>query len=203
MTSTYTTVPIGGIPNKQDILMRSLSEYFQITPNIELILPIINGTSNISLRIIDWFVTNYAKKNNTRLISKINIESSNNQSNLNVKQFLVFLNYKSQLKAYTKKQFDPFCRRERIKFFYHPGDPEKYVVTTVGQLNFFRWAIKNNVIEYISNPLTDIERDMNFSIRKAYNKKKSPGERGRRQELSISATKTINKHQVRITDKFE
>ena len=125
--------------------MASLSDYFQVSQHINIILPIINGTSNISLRIIDWFVTNYAKKNNTRLISTSN---NGNTKDMNVKQFLVFLNYKSQLKAYTKKQFDPFCRRERIKFYYHPEDREKFVVTTVGQLNFFRWAIKNQVIEY-------------------------------------------------------
>jgi hypothetical protein len=197
----YLTVPVNTIPNKQDILMSSLSEYFQHTQHIDLILPIINGTSQISLRIIDWFVTNYAKKNNTRIISTFCDDKPSD--NINVKQFLVFLNYKSQLKAYTKKQFDPFCRRERINFFYHPIDKTKSFVTTVGQLNFFRWAIKNRVIDYIENNLASIEQDMNSSIRKAYNNNKSPGERRRRQELSISATKTINKHQVSITVNFE
>ena len=44
------------------------------------------------------------------------------------------------------KQFDPFCRRDRIQFNY---GKDKYIITTVGQLNFFRWAIENKVLDYI------------------------------------------------------
>ena len=109
-------------------------------------LPIINGISTISLRIIDWFVTNYSKKYNTTIDKYKN-------SNNNIKQFLVFLNYKSQLKAYTKKQFDPFCRRERINFYYDKYNSNKFIETTVGQLNFFRWSILNNVLKYIQENL--------------------------------------------------
>jgi hypothetical protein len=93
---------------KQDLLMYSLTYFFTIEDNLARFLPIINGQSKISLRIIDWFVTNYAKK--------YNISYYINQDNA-IKQFIVYLNYKSQLKAYSKKTFDPFCRRERIGFF--------------------------------------------------------------------------------------
>lgn len=189
---------IGNVPNKQDILMKSLTDFFQNTGFINEMLPIITGSSKISLRIIDWFVTNFAKKNNTCLISDDNNELS--KENTNIKQFLVFLNYKSQLKAYTKKQFDPFCRRERINFFYDASDSNKFIETTVGQLNFFRWAIKNNILEYISKNIEIIENDMNSNVRK--NKPKNPI-RKKRQELSVSATKKLNKHQINITVSFE
>ena len=128
-------------------------------------LPIINGMSTISLRIIDWFVTNYSKKYNTSI-------DKHHNSNNNIKQFLVFLNYKSQLKAYTKKQFDPFCRRERINFYYDKYNSNKFIETTVGQLNFFRWSILNDVLKYINDNLSEIEIDMNQSIRKINTKKK-------------------------------
>ena len=59
----------------------------------------------------------------------------------------VYNSYKSQLKAYSKKRFDPFCRRERIKFINHNNDE---IITTAGQLNFFRWVIENNILDYIS-----------------------------------------------------
>ena len=193
--------PIKGkyeVPNKQDILMSSLTDFFKNLKYINHMLPIIQGQSKISLRIIDWFVTNYAKKNNTRIV----IEDTD-VNNGSMKQFLVFLNYKAQLKAYTKRQFDPFCRRERINFYYDPGDGSKHIETTVGQLNFFRWAIKNRVIGYIENHLSEVEHDMNTSIRKVYNKKEVGEKRRRRQELSVSATKTANKHQVNITVSFE
>lgn len=198
------------IPNKQDILMVSLTNYFRNKSTMDKMLPIIKGKSNISLRIIDWFVTNYSKKNNTCVWQSIEELDKLGQPVKNAKQFLVFLNYKSQLKAYTKKQFDPFCRRNRIQFYYNIENPQDYLMTTVGQLNFFRWAISNNILEYIEENLTSIETDMNQCIRTIYNQKKNqkgnmdkPTKRKKRRELSKSATKTINRHSVNITISFE
>ena len=182
--------------------MTSLTKFFTKESNIDNMLPIVNGNSKISLRIIDWFVTNYAKKNN------ISYEINDKHG----KQFIVHLNYKSQLKAYSKKQFDPFCRRERISFFYNNNQE---LITTVGQLNFFRWAIENKVLVYIKNNLSKIEEDMNLSVRSIYNKRnqslknnKKGGNqntkvRRKRQELSVSATRSVSKHNVAILVKFE
>ena len=175
--------------NKQDILMNSLTQYYNKDDNISRILPIITGKSYISLRIIDWFVTNYSKKNNISYF-------------MNNKQFIVFLNYKSQLKAYTKKQFDPFCRRNRIEFYYKTN---ACFTTTVGQLNFFRWAISNNILDYIEKNVEKIETDMNQSIRSIYkqNKQNKKTIRRKRTEISKSATKTIKKHNIVVDLVFE
>ena len=111
-----------------------------------------------------------------------------------------------------KKTFDPFCRRERINFEY--DDKNNNVITTVGQLNFFRWALESNVIDYVDKNLDNIEEDMNSCIRNNYGKKKKQPEqkeiknivsktRRKRQSLSVSATKSINKHNVQITVSFE
>lgn len=186
---------------KQNVLMIPLTMFFSNDKNMQKLLDVVNEDSNssdnvkISLRILDWFVTNYSKKNNIIY-------------DLNGSQFIVYLDYKSQLKAYSKKQFDPFCRRERINFEYKKG---KHIETTVGQLNFFRWLIQNNVIDYVKNNLNDIETDMNNSIRHLYKKKsdgkedneKTDKKRRKRHELSISATKTISKHNVQIMVEFE
>ena len=205
------------INRKQDLLMESLTDFFTENNNIDYMLPIVNGNSNISLRIIDWFVTNYAKKNNISYYTNhlMDVQEGGKIVNKPVtRQFIVYLNYKSQLKAYSKKQFDPFCRRERISFYY---DKENELVTTVGQLNFFRWAIENHVLEYIGDNLEDIEKDMNQSVRSLYNKrnkskknkKKAGGgegskkQRRKRQELSVNATKSVSKHNVKILVKFE
>jgi len=150
-------------------------------------LPIINGQSKISLRIIDWFVTNYSKKKNTSFIKKIDDKHQ--------ERWEVYVNYKKQLKAYSKKQFDPFCRRERINFYYNE---DKSIVTTVGQLNFFRWAIENKIVNYIDKELCGIEKDMNNSLRNLTRDKNK-----KRHELSVSATKKLNKHNVKIIIKFE
>jgi hypothetical protein len=114
-------------------------------------LDVINGESAISLRIIDWFSTNYAKKNYT--VYTIPENGSKPE-----RRFKVYLDYKLNLKAYSKKRFDPFCRWDRIAFPYLNNS---YIQTTVGQLNFFKWAIDNQVIRYIEANYRDIEHDMN------------------------------------------
>ena len=179
------------ISSKKDLLMQSLINFFAIKENLDNVIPIITGKSKISLRILDWFVTNYSKKNNIAYQLELNGKSKN---------FIVYLDYKSQLKAYSKKQFDPFCRRERISFNDHNNIE---LITTVGQLNFFRWAIENKIIEYIINNYDIIETDMNNSLRNLYKKKNGDSNRRKRTELSISATKTVNKHDVSIVVQFD
>jgi len=180
------------ISSKKDLLMQSLINFFTNRFNLDQVIPIITGKSKISLRILDWFVTNYSKKNNIHYQISINNKTKN---------FIVYLDYKSQLKAYSKKNFDPFCRRERISFIDHDSNE---LVTTVGQLNFFRWAIENNILIFIKENYDVIENDMNNSLRNLY-KKKDGEEKNRRKrtELSISATKTVNKHNVSIIVQFD
>lgn len=183
--------------HKQDLLMSSLQEFYKDTNNLKIILDILQGRSKISLRIIDWYVTNYSKKKNTNF--ELNIFKNNT---IIKKQFNVYIDYKLQLKGYSKKQFDPFCRRERINFYYND---ENYIITTVGQLNFFRWAISNEVIKNIEKNLSKIETDMNNSYKAVYNisNKNSKITRRKRHELSISATRSITKHNVKITVAFD
>ena len=182
--------------HKQDMLMESLQKFYIGTKNMKTILEILHSKNKISLRIIDWFVTNYAKKYNTNY--KIMI--SNGKLTFK-KQFIVYIDYKLQLKGYSKKQFDPFCRRNRIKFYY---SKQKYITTTVGQLNFFRWAINNKIINYIVKNLSDIENDMNKSYKAVYKlAKKIKNKRRKRQELSLSATRSVNKHNFKIIVSFD
>ena len=169
--------------NKEDLLKIKLRLYFNIKKNKNILINILNNSYNISLRIIDWFVTNYCKKNNIFW---------NNDNN----RFVVYLDYKLQLKAYSKKYFDPFCRRERI--YFHYDELNNYLITTVGQLNFIRWMIDNNIIEYIKENYKLIEEDMHKTINKKTLKLKN-----KRTELSKSATKTINKNKSNIILQFE
>ena len=110
------------------------------------------------------------KKNNiSYLINKDGNIINSISDNQTGKEFVVYLDYKLQLKGYQKKQFDPFCRRSRINFYY---DGDKSLVTTVGQLNFFRWTIQNSVLTYISEHLEEIESDMNTCYKAIYNLEK-------------------------------
>ena len=137
---------------KEKLLYETLSIFFKKSNNINQILPIISGSDKISLRLLDWFITNY---------TKYNIIQYPIVKNGKTIHFLVHLHYKAQLKAYSKKLFDPFCRRKRIYLKYDPKDDTKTICTTIGQLNFFKWAIENKVINYLRENLQDIENDMN------------------------------------------
>ena len=174
---------------RQDFIVQNLQTFYNETGNLEKITPILKGESPISLRLVDWFITNYAKKNNTSYI-------------MGTKQFLVHFNYKRELKAYSKKLFDPFCRRDRIMF---EALNQPSIMTTVGQLNFFRWFIEKKILDYIEENRTAIEADMNASIKEHYSKDGKKLESGRRQrtELSRSAMKVVNQHEMNVIVSFD
>lgn len=183
MSNTYTT--------QNSLLIDNLLKFYNENNNMDKMLSIINGQSNISLRIVDWFTTNYAKKYYT----VYNLDNNT--------RFKVYMDYKLKLKAYSKKRFDPFCRWERINVPYKNGN---FIQTTIGQLNFFKWALENNVIKYIEEHQKLIENDMNN--RNSISKKKekvivNQQTRKKREELSLSATKSIKKENVEIVVTFK
>jgi len=176
--------------SQNTLLLNNLIGYYKENNNLERMLKIINGDVNISLRIVDWFTTNYAKKYYT----VYDLPNGN--------RFKVYLDYKLKLRSYSKKKFDPFCRWDRISIPYK-GDSS--LQTTLGQLNFFKWAFDNNVIDYIETNYAAIEKDMN--ARNSTSKRKQVADsntktRKKREELSISASKSIKKENVEIVIKF-
>jgi len=179
---------------QNDLLLKKLMCFYKKDDYLDKMLKIITGESKISLRIVDWFATNYAKKYYT-------LYTITDQSNRTIR-FKVYFDYKSHLKAYSKKRFDPFCRWDRIKIPYKNGTS---IETTIGQLNFFKWAIENKVIDYIENNYDAIEKDMNS--RNSTSKRKENAQdngktRKKREELSVSATKSIKKEEVEIVVRF-
>ena len=134
---------------KQELIVMSLQAFYSSRKDLKEVIEHLQGTATISLRLIDWFVTNYAKRHNIGYV-------------LDGQEFMVYMSYKSQLKAYSKKLFDPFCRRERIMFSL-PG--VEAFVTTVGKLNFFRWAIEKNIIEYLNKNKEVVETEMNAHMK--------------------------------------
>ena len=134
---------------KQELIIASLQRFYSGRDDLNEIVELLKGTSEVSLRLIDWFVTNFSKAHSTSYI-------------LNGQEFVVYMNYKNQLKAYSKKLFDPFCRRERISFQI-PG--HEAFLTTVGKLNFFRWAIEKGILDYIKGHQPEIEKEMNAAMR--------------------------------------
>ena len=121
--------------NKSNILLNSIDSFYEIDENRTILKQILNKSGGISLRNLEWFITNYSKKNN------LSYKTGDG------KLFSVHCAYKSSLDGYSKKLFDPFCRSSKINYIM-PGTSDE-IHTTVAQLNFIRWCIKNNIIEYI------------------------------------------------------
>jgi hypothetical protein len=193
MSSSYTT--------QNDLLLKNLLVFYNTkeNDNLDKMLRIITGESKISLRIVDWFATNYAKKYYTLYTIEQTVDNI-------VRRFKVYDDYKLKLKAYSKRRFDPFCRWDRISI---PYKDDKCIETTIGQLNFFKWALENKVVDYIESNYDTIEKDMNnrnsTSKRKeqiASNEQSNSKTRKKREELSVSATKSIKKEKVEIVVKF-
>lgn len=217
------------ILSQDRLILSDLMKFYRQNGNLHKMLKIIKSETKISLRIIDWFVTNYAKKNYTVIQN-------------GAERFKVHLGYKQKLKAYNKKKFDPFCRWERITVPYDETG-ETLIETTIGQLNFFKWALEHRIIDYIEEHYEEIEKDMmNRNSMSKKNMKQpeyheevtggteseedattSPSTtsaptttttttihqtssnsktRKRREELSISAIKSIKKEDVEIVISF-
>lgn len=184
MTSAY--------ESQNALLLIKLNKFYDNFDTVDKMLKVITGESKISLRIVDWFVTNYAKKHYV----VINVPRENG-----TERFKVHNEYKLKLDANSKRRFDPFCRRERTNLPYRDGT---HIETTIGQLNFFKWILENDILSYIDENYADIESDMNSRNSTAKVKVSVPNNktRKRREELSVSATKSIKKEHVEIKIQF-
>ena len=130
------------IENKNDLLLKSLTTFYKKPSNMKILYSYVSKSSPISLRIFDFLCTKYIKNRN--IIYYIEKCGKKTPFNLNVA-------YKAQLKAYSKLQFDPFKRHDRIDI-QCPLSSDGKLTTTVGQLNFFRFAIEHSLIQWIENP---------------------------------------------------
>jgi hypothetical protein len=153
---------------KPELVISSLQRFYASQPEIDKVLTYLNGEAPLSLRIIDWFVTKYSRKNFVRYP-------------LNGHEFLVYLSYKGQLKAYSKQYFDPNCRRERIMFTIPNNEA---FMTTIGKLNFFRWALESNILEYMEAHEEDIRKGYNEYLKETVQTQK----RNKSETLSSTAS---------------
>jgi hypothetical protein len=160
---------------QENVIFKSFNNFFENKNIINNFIPIVNSESKISIRLIDYFVTKYSKNN--KVIYKI---MDNNISTL----FNVYSSYKQQLKIFQKKHFDPFSRGERIPFFIS----NTCIITTIGQLNFFKWFLSKDIYQYIKNNQENIEYDMNK--KKKYEKIK------KKENKSKYKTKTLYNNKI-------
>ena len=199
---------------ENNILLNQLKLFYQDEYILNNLFRILNHNNlfkksketKISLRLIDWFVTNYCKKN------KIIIQKNNNRN-----EYLnIYNSYKSNLRAFSKQLFDPFRRKNILYMIYENTNYDNtnkiniifslqynkvqsnYVKTTIGQINFFKWIIDNNIYEYIVEHKKIIEDDMIFSQKQNNYKKLDKNKNGSTTEISrkkrIELSKSVNKN---------
>ncbi len=158
----------------KELLLSSINIFYAGHENYKLTLKdIINGKHELSLRMIDWLVTRYAKNNNiiywiNEIDDKIYHNLPDNYSTEKFKKITLYLDYRAQLKSFKKFNFDAFRRHERIIFnIANKLDEPEEIETTIGQLNFFKWAFSNKLITYaIENQKKIYENMSKFSYKK-------------------------------------
>ena len=196
------------ISSKDELLRGKLLEFYKDSSNLDILLPIILQQTRLSLRSLDWFVTNYCKKYN------INYPIQRDSEPVT---YFPFKSYKSQLKAYSKKFCDPICRRERVIFDYLNNtivdfktnikiNHKDYIITTIGQLNFFKFAIQDSIIKYAIDHIVEIENDMNETLKNRDIEKKSTNfmevKSIKRKELSVPGNKSVHITRISAVIKF-
>lgn len=157
-------INIDSFKKKEKMLFDVINDFFfKCSRNdIDKIINVIGGKYKISLRFLDWFVTRYC------FLYKTSIQINNKYNN--EQDFNVNISYKAQLKSFKKKCFDPFKRKN--KFFYSfntnvntntDENANNYsILTTLGQLNFFKWALSYDIINYVENNFEQINSKINY-----------------------------------------
>ena len=163
---------------KEVIILKRMCDYFDDEKMEDVLVPFADKTANVSLRALDWLVTNFSKSRNIVL---------SNKSVTHQDFFNIYNEYRTELSYFRRKNFDPFRRRHRISFDYKGNT----YTSTIGQCNFLAWAHKNGVMQYALQNISFIEKDMNGSI-------KEKSKQGRR-ELSSAPTRKVNVYSVRDT----
>ena len=171
------------LTNPNAFLKASIDKFFA-NANTKKAMTMVIYNESMSLRTLDWFVSNFSKKNNVMYTTT------------DGRLFNVFLEYKAQLKSYGKKWFDPFCRGERVE--YEDAEGNEFT-TTLGQLNFFRWALKNEIVDYCLERIDVIEDDMTVSTKN----RRTDDASFKRRELSKAVIKRCVNMQTRVTIKFD
>lgn len=143
----------GPIPHKQLALLESMLKD-ETTPLDQAFLqdelvPRLNRTHPVSLRLLDWLVVDYALEKGVAYRHYI--------KSLDREMIVVMHSlYTAWLHRFRRRHYDPFRRRHRI---YFTLDGETYS-TTVAQLHFFYMARLYGFLEYATTHLEEIETHM-------------------------------------------
>lgn len=183
---------------------KKLDKFFRLCDKVEVerMVNIINGKTNMSLRLFDYYVTQYVRQN------KVSYRNVAGDAYFNVK-----VSYKAQLNLYKKTFFDPFCRSKegistKFDYNYDKKDKSKIINTNIGQLNFFQWAITYKVIDNIEKDYDKVFVAMNemAKLKKQMKQKKSSTDstsNSPEEDIQVKAHKRIDGKRVKIVLSFD
>ena len=175
-------------------LLQALERFFEEKQHFETLKNFIEQKGECSLRLLDCLVTNYARDNPDvhYLVSSVSEP---------IDVFDVYGQYKTQLKSFSKKQFDPFGRIHKSsntkKYELHNKATKEKISTTVGQMNFFKWAIQNDILEYAKDNTDKIEEYMQKPLNKKRHAEEQESE-ARRTKLRTSSRRVKIHHVSRV-----
>jgi len=144
----YDIITINDFKKKEKMLYEVLNNFFNqcSLEEVQMIIDIIDGNHLISLRFLDWFVTRYC------YLYKLSIPINNIYNKEQI--FNINISYKAQLKSFKKRYFDPFRRKKKFNFVFNKYNLN--ILTTLGQLNFFRWVFSFDIIKYAEKNYKEI-----------------------------------------------
>jgi hypothetical protein len=181
------------VETNESSMMPSLLEFFGRKYNFDLLQEFINSNKNrsnkLSIGLLDWFNVNYSQEYGIEYIIRRGTTD---------RIFYVWQSYNAALHGYGKALFDPFARGSKKGHTVTISNGDIDISTTLCQLNYFMWAIKNGIIDYVRTNIDAIYDDM--IVRSNRGGKKQVGEK--KKKLSVSASKTLGYHDIKMVIKF-
>ena len=172
MNSPQLIVNSKQLTSKERSLHRMLQDNYTRDIAKDVLIPLIDQTSPVSLRALDWCVTNWSKQRNVVCYSI----SAGQETNIHH-------SYRDMLSHWKRRLFDPFRRRTRMQLIL---DGKKYE-TTLGQANFALWIYQSGTYAYVLGHICDIEANMNAVSQSQKKNRKRARETGvpkKREELT-------------------
>lgn len=155
--TTKSRYSLAGHRNRYETQKRGVVEFFSDPKKWDVVYEYIRKDvpHRFSRRFWDYLVTEYARAHNCQYRLR--------KSNGSVVLFNIYHSAQTLLLGVHKKGVDAFNRKNKLlkdggRFEF--GHGRKRVVTSVGQLNFFRWLIQNRVNEFGEKNEDKIKREM-------------------------------------------
>jgi len=171
--------------SSHEILKRSLLNFFAKGDRFKTFYDVVNKKTDYSLRVLEWFVTKYAEKYGVIYMIPVVSGGGGGSGGTKMREVNVAADYHIQMASYQKKCFDPF--RRHTKFYISDINNGLAFMTTVCQMNFFKWAIENRILDYVQNHLEEIKEDMLLNSHTVSGTSSSRGKSSKKRSSSSSS----------------